>query len=226
MKDTFRSKMWSLKLMFDLWWIDFGGAISQWFLLKTANWRIKRSKKLILSGSAYFDWTGDYDQSWEDVDVYDERGRWLPLGFGICSYISWKADNDMNKQIGEPEEPWKDVIDSGNWTTYYTKDVYLEAKHYFIFARKHLKKMLGKELYNKELELKLKVVNQKFLDETLIKQAEWIKEGKPEFKVEFTDRAKKDFKKLLGEEEAQTLFDEQSEKNKKIDEENNLGNDT
>ncbi|MEE9214689.1 MAG: hypothetical protein V3U54_07820 [Thermodesulfobacteriota bacterium] len=204
-----------------LWWIDIRFGIEEWILKKTATWRIKKSKFLILEGEHYLnDHRGDYKSNWEDVTVLDQWGFWVPYGFGICSKDAWEEENKFNRELGHPEEPWQDVAGDESWLTYYTKDQYLEAKHYFELGRKHLKKKLGKELYKKDLHLKLKAVCQEFLDEEMMREAEWIKAGKPPFKINFTDRAKDDFKGILGEEGAKELFDEHEKRNKEIDVEN------
>lgn len=199
---------------------DIKYAVEEWVLKKTSSLRIKYSKKLIIGSHAYFDFTGTYEQCWDDVNVHDQWGFWLPLGFGICSRLVWESDNDFNKEYGYDEEPWLDVHKSKNYWTYYTKDTYLEAKHYFKFARKHLTYMLGDVFQKKELELRLHATDLDFIKEETIRQAEWIKSGKPKLKVEFCDQARENLKDILGEDEAKKLFEENDKRNKEIDEEN------
>jgi len=198
-----------------LWWVYIRYGIEEWILKKTAKLRIKWSKKLIIEGEHYLE--ADGKQCWEDVSVYDQWGLWVPYGFGIQSYACWEADDKFNKEHEFPEEPWEEVQGGEDWKTYNTKEQYLETRHFFQFARKHLKQELGDLIYDKTLELHLRAVDQKFIDEQMIKQAEWIKAGKPPYKIEFAGSSKEDFKKILGEEGAQELFDEHEKRNKEID---------
>lgn len=209
-------------LQLALWWIEVKYAFLDWFYKKTAKLRMKYTKTLILKSLAYYDY--NYQMTWDDVDVYDQWGMCFSLGFGIVSKKNWEFDNQINRDIGQPEEPWRDVVrcectDHKNcgWTSYYFKEDFLNSNHYFQAARKHLVTELGDLAKNKELELQLRIVSQQHINTDLLQQAEWVKGGKKPLKVELTDQAKEDFKKLLGDEDAQSLFDEIQEKNKEID---------
>lgn len=200
-------------------WIDIKYGIYHWFLDKTTRWRFKHSKKLILNSDAYY--AHNYEIGWDDVQINDQWGFWMPLCFTICSKKNWEFDNEMNKKCDIPEEPWRDEHECDckkkcGYTTYYFKEDYLNSNHYFMAARKELKK-LGEKAVGKELELRLFTQSQKDINKEMIQHAEWIKAGKPKFKVEFADQAKEGFEKMLGKEEAQKLFDEQAKKNKEID---------
>lgn len=196
-----------------LLWIDIKYGILDWILKKTWRVRLKHSKRVKLSSMAYHSDT----MTWDDVNVADQWGHWLPLGYGICSFKLWEFDNKINKDIGEPEEPWQDVVESEDWITYYYRDDYLDSKHYFHSARKHLLKKLGKDFYDKEIELKLFVQSQKSLDDDTKQYLEWIANGSKPFKVELTDHAKEDVKRLFGEDEANDFLKRVDERNKDID---------
>lgn len=206
-----------------MWWIDIKYGFLEWFCKKTAKLRMKYTKFLLLKSNAYFN--NDFQMTWDDVEVYDQWGLWFPLGFGIVSKKNFDWDNEFNEKYGYPLEKWKDEVhctceDHKNcgWTTYYFKDEFLDAKHYLIAGRKHINREVGDLAVDKDLKVELIVLSQKQLNDDLIQQAEWIKGGKKPFKIEFSDRAKEDFKKILGEEDAQELFDEHEKRNKEIDE--------
>jgi len=198
-------------------WIDVKYGVIEWVLLKTKNLRLKYSKKLILTSHAYYDYEGH--MTWDDVEVNDQWNFWLPLSFGIISKANWEFDNQVNRDCGLPEDPWQDVVKHENWWTYCFEDEFLNSNHYFWAARKHLKEKLGDDFNNKELELRLEIINQDYINADAIRQAEWIKEGKPKYKIEFGDKAKENLEGILGEDEANKLFDEQKERNRAIDEE-------
>lgn len=194
-------------------WIDIRYGVEEWVLLKTWRFRLKHSKRLQLSSMAYH----GAQMGWDDVDVADQWGRWLPLGFGICSQKNWEFDNEVNKRIGEPEEPWQEVSGGDNWKTYWFHEDYLDSRHYFNAARRHLKDKLSDAFYDKELELRIFVQSQKSLDEETKQYLEWVGNGSKPLKVEFTDNAKDDMKKILGDDGADQLFKDIDERNKDID---------
>jgi hypothetical protein len=220
------------RLWFQLLWIEIKYFFIEHFLRLTWRLRLKYTKHLILDSHAYHDHTGEYTISWDDVDVKDQWGMYLPFAFGIVSKANYDFDQKINRDIGEPEDPWKEVVhhpcekhmkdkqecplDCG-WTTYYFEDEYLNSKHYFTGARKHLNKVLGDKIKDKDFHLHLTAVSQQFLLDEAVRVAEWVKDGKKPFKIEFSDQAKEDFKKLLGEEDATEFFKEQEERNKDID---------
>ena len=209
------------KLDFQLLWIDISCGIEEWLLKLTANFRLKHTKKLILKDHAYFDWTGEYQTIDMDVDIYDQWGFWLPYGFELVSKKAWELENDMNRKLGHPEEPWRDVDDrSKDWTYYYTKNDYITIKDVFQLSRKYLKKVLGDKYHDKDLEVCFLATSQKWMDEQLLEEAEWVKAGKPKRKVEFTDKAKEGFKDIMGDEKASKMFEEHEKKNLEIDAEN------
>lgn len=197
-------------LHWKLWWIDIRYGIEEWLLLKTWKFRLKHTKVLKLSSMAYNTAT----TTWDDVDVADQWGLWLPLGFGICSRLNWEFDNDVNRNIGQPEEPWRDVDGNDDWKTYYVKDEFLVSNHYIDSARRHLKDKLGDDIYEKDFELTLKLMSQKWIDDD---QKMWEEmRGKP-LKVAFTDQAKEDIKEMVGEEGAAEIFKDIEDRNKDID---------
>jgi hypothetical protein len=213
-KQTTLTKWYDLKLKLALAWIDVRYSVEEWVLLRTWKWRFKRTKFIKLSSMAYH----SDKMGWDDVDVSDQWGHWLPLGFGICSQSNFDFDNKVNRDIGQPEELWQDVSGGDDWKTYWYHDEYLDSRHYFHAARKHLKDKLGADFYEKEIELRLFVQSQKSMDDETKQYLEWVANGSKPLKVEFTDKAKEDMKKLFGEEEAKDLFDKTDERNKEIDE--------
>ena len=73
-------------------YIDIKYGIEEWILKKTTPYRLKKSKKIILTSIAY----RNAEMTWDDVDVQDEKGRWLTSSsFGVCSKKSWEFDQDM-----------------------------------------------------------------------------------------------------------------------------------
>jgi hypothetical protein len=140
----------------------------------------------------------------------------LPIGFGIVSKANWDFDQQINRDIGEPEQPWEDFID-GDWPTYYYKDEFLNSNHYFDAARKHFKKKLGDDAYDKEISLHLKVVPQKCIDDETKRWMDWVADGSPKMKIEFAEGAKDSFKDIFGEAAAEDIFRETDERNKQID---------
>jgi hypothetical protein len=197
---------------FALLWIDIRFGVEEWVLLKTAAWRFKHSKRLKLSSMAYH----SDKMGWDDVDVSDQWGYWLPCGFGLVAKSNWDFDQQINRDIGEPEQEWKDFVD-GDWPTYYYKDEFLNAQYYIHAARKHFRYKFGDQAYDKEIELTLFVQSQKSLDDDMKQYLDWIASGSPKFKVEFSDQAKEDMRRILGEEEANRLFKENDESNQGSD---------
>lgn len=214
-KKTALSKWYDVTLKASLLWIDVKYGFLNWFFLKTWKFRLKHSKFVILSSMAYHTPTG----TWDDVDVADQWGNWLPLGFGICSRLNWEFDNEINVKIGEPEEPWQDVSGDEDWKTYWFRDDYLDSKHYIAAARRHLKEKIGDAIYGKDFELRLKMMSQKWIDDETKQWAEWVANGSKPYKVEFAEGAKDNLKEIIGEDGANELFKDIEERNKQIDDE-------
>lgn len=208
-KAVHKAKGFSLALL----WIDIRYGVEEWFCLKTWKWRLKHTKRICLYSMAYYRPVGS---GWDDVEVEDQWGLWLPIGFGLVSKANWDFDQKINRDIGQPEDEWKDFVDGG-WPTYYYKDEFLTADHYFDAARKHLKHKTGDQAYDKDIELKLRVQSQKSLDDETKQWIDWVADGSKPMKVEFTDKAKEDMKELLGEDDAKKLFDDVEKRNKEID---------
>lgn len=194
-------------------WIEVRYGVEQWVLTKTWKFRAKHTKRFRLFSMAY----NQPQSSWDDVEVADQWGLWLPCGFGIVSKANFDFDQMINRDIGQPEDEWKDFVD-GDWPTYYYKDEFLNHNHYFDAARKNLKAKLGASMYDKEIEVRLFVQSQKSLDDDLIQQAEWVAGGSKPFKISFADGAKEDFKELFGEEAANEIIEDAEKRNKEIDE--------
>lgn len=197
-------------------WFDIRWFVKVRLLKHTAALRLRLSKRLIISSEHLF----DKIFTWDDVEVLDAWGFWLPLGFGLCSRLTWEEDNKLNRELGYPEEPWQDSKGDESWRTYFYKDDYLNQAHYFDAARKHLAKKLGSKMYDKLLEFRLTAVSQKDLDEEQKRYLEWVQGGMQPYKIAFADQAKDDLKDLLGEEDAQGLID----KFEKKEEDNNESN--
>lgn len=206
-------KNFSLRHTLALIWIDVRYSVEEWVLLRTWKFRAKHSKRLQLSSLAYYN---EGKMSWDDVEVADQWGLWLPIGFGLVSKANWDFDQHINRDIGQPEDEWKDFVD-GDWPTYYYKDDFLNSNHYFDAARKHFKRKLSDVAYNKDITLRLCVVSQESIDEETKRWMDWVADGSKPFKIQFTDKAKDDLSGILGEDEAKDLFNEIDEKNKRIE---------
>lgn len=206
-------KNFSLKHTLALLWIDIRFSVEEWVLLKTWKFRAKHSKYLGIYSLAYYQ---ESKLAWDDVEVTDQWGLWLPIGFGLVSKANWDFDQQINRDIGQPEEEWKDFVD-GDWPTYFYKDEYLNSDHYFNAARKNFKHKLGDLAYGKEIELRLKVLSQESMDEETKRWMDWVADGSKPFKIHFTETAKDDLSNIMGESEAKDLFKKLEEENKRID---------
>jgi len=206
-------KTFSFRHTLALIWIDVRYDIEEFILKKTWKFRVKHSKKLRLSSLAYYN---EGQMAWDDVEVADQWGLWLPIGFGLVSKANWDFDQQINRDIGEPEQEWQDFID-GDWPTYYYKEDYLNSNHYFDAARKHFQRKLGDLAYNKDIELRLIVVSKESQDEETKRWMNWVADGSKPMKVQFTDKAKDDFREILGEDSAEQLFKETEDINNRID---------
>ena len=121
----------------------------------------------------------------------------------------------------EPLEPWREVSENPDWTTYYVETDAISVDQIVELARKHLAKQWGDLVYDKDIEVKYIYQSQKSVDEELDRIAKWKAEGCPKFKVQFAESGKESFKKVLGEEGAQELFDATERRNAEISEEQN-----
>jgi hypothetical protein len=184
-------------------WFDVRWLVKEQVLKHTVTLRLYLSKNLIISSEHLF----EKAFMWDDVQVQDAWGFWLPLGFGLCSRLMWEEDNKMNRELGYPEEPWQDVKVNKDWETYWYKDDYLNQGHYFDAARKYLAKKIGNKVYDKLLEFRLTAVSQKDLDVEQKRYLDWVQGGMQPYKISLTDQAKEDFENLFGKDEAKELID-------------------
>lgn len=212
LKRSSLSKWYDLKLFLALKWIDVRYGAETWFCLKTWKWRFKHTKRLHLYSMAY----NHPQMGWDDVEVKDQWGLWLPIGFGIISQANWDFDQKINADIGAPSDTWTDFVD-GDWPTYYYRDEFLTNNHYFDAARKNIKRRMGDDGYKKEFELRLLIQSQESLDEETKRWVDWVADGSKPLKVEFSKGAEESLKDLFGEDEAKQIIEDVEKRNKDID---------
>lgn len=195
-----RSNGWSLTL----WWIDIKYAILERVLLATAKLRFKYSKKIILTSHTYWD---GRPLSCEDVEIEDQWGFWLPLGFMLQTKKAWDEEVQWEKDHGFYDGREYSEYQEGGWPIRRVDAPELLPKHFFEEGKKHMKLRMGDLYYDKDFEYRVVSVSDKWADEEKKRWAEWEAAGRPPFKISFADGAKEDFKEILGEDEAQKLFD-------------------
>lgn len=199
---------------FSLLWIDIRYGIEEWVLLKTARLRVKYTKKIMIKPDGCME-EGRVD-SGDDYTVMDQWGLWLPLGFMISLKKHHDEENVWNKENGYPEEPYEEYREA-DWPCYtLDKDVITE---YDVVAclRRHMKLRLGDKYYTKTYEYHSVHLSQEWIDEEKKRMDEWIAGGRKPYKVVFADGAKEDMKDILGDDEAQKLFDKVDLDNKTKD---------
>jgi hypothetical protein len=186
-----------------LWWIDIKYAILEWVLLKTYRLRFKLSKRIVLTSHAYWD---GRPVTCEDVEIEDQWGFWLPLGFMLQAQSAFDEENRWNDEHGYGLEPWADYVEGG-WPIHRVRADELLPKHFFEEGKKHMKLRMGDLYYDKDFEYRVTSVSDKWLDDEKKRWAEWEAAGRPPFKIAFAEGAKEDFKEILGEDDAQKFFE-------------------
>jgi len=184
-------------------WFEIKWDVIETTLKKTANWRIKHSKKLILKSEHLY----TKPSMWDDVEVCDQWGFWVPFGFGICSYGMWEEDDKFNAENNWERTPFQEMIEGDGWDTYYSKEKFLSMDFYFEAARKHLAKRMGTVAYTKELELQQVAASKEWLDKEQQQYLEWVQGGMKPYDIHFTEHCKEDLKGILGEEDATKLIE-------------------
>lgn len=175
---AWESKLWALELI----------------LRYTAKLRFRFSKKLIISSPHLF----EKSFTWDDIEFLDQWGLWLPLGCGLVSRKAWEQDNELNKETGLPLNKWESITDHEGWITFHFNEDYIRLEHYFTSARKYLAMRTGKKAYKKELEFRVSSPSQECMDIEEKRYLDWVQAGKPEFKIKFSDQAKKDLTDICG----------------------------
>lgn len=176
------------------------GDIQHWILLHTATLRMRLSDRVIVHSNHLH----TSQSAWDDLYVHDRWNLWLPLNFTINSRKAWEYDNEVNREIGELENEWKDVIfcdcnenkEGCGYPSYYFKDDYLTLDNYADAIRKHLRHKGGARGDGKDIELRLSVYNQKSLDDDNKRYIDWVAGGSKPFQVVTTPEFDKQMKEI------------------------------
>lgn len=182
---------------------DIEMAVGHWILLRTATLRMRLSDRVIVHSNHLH----TSQSAWDDLYVHDRWNLWLPLNFTINSRKAWEYDNEVNREVGEPENEWKDVSfcdcnenkESCGYPSYYFKDDYLTLDNYADAIRKHLRHKGGARGDGKGIELRVSVYNQKSLDDDNKRYIDWVAKGSPPFKIEMTPLVEDKLKEIAAE---------------------------